>query len=110
MQTARGDYGHIRVKNPVRALVSLLVLTFALLVVAKALLVTPPRIAEVVYQPIVVQDGDSLWRLAERTGLAQDTRTLVYQIMKYNGLIDSTIHPGQVIYVPVTVSGLASAN
>ena len=110
MQTPKRNRGHIRVKDPVRAFVSCLALSLMLLVIAKAVVQAPPPASKVVYQPVLVQNGDNLWRLAERTGLAEDTRTLVQQIMKYNGLIDSTIHPGQTIYVPVALSSLASAN
>jgi LysM repeat protein len=54
-----------------------------------------------VYQPVVVQYGDTLWRLAENSGIQMDTRTLVLKIMAYNSLAGSTIHPGQTIYIPI---------
>lgn len=57
-----------------------------------------------VYEPIVVTSGDTLWNLAEKTGINQDKRMLVSTIMNYNALASSTIYPGQVIYIPVSTS------
>ena len=65
------------------------------------------QLNSLVFQPQVVQAGDTLWRLAEESGLNIDTRTLVLKIMQYNSLPDSTIKPGQVIYIPVNTSNLA---
>lgn len=62
------------------------------------------------YQPVMVQSGDTLWQLADQTGLPDDTRTLVRQIIKYNGLADSTIHPGQTIYLPISLTSASSNN
>jgi len=53
------------------------------------------------FQPQIVQQGDTLWSLAENTGLPIDTRTLVLKIMEYNQLTDTTIQTGQVIYTPI---------
>ncbi|HWQ88831.1 MAG TPA: LysM peptidoglycan-binding domain-containing protein [Desulfitobacteriaceae bacterium] len=53
-----------------------------------------------VYQPVVVQYGDTLWKLAESSDLHMDTRTLVLKIIAYNSLAGSTILPGQTIYIP----------
>ena len=59
------------------------------------------RVDALIFQPQVVQAGDTLWSLAEETGLRIDTRTLVLRIMDYNHLPDPTIRIGQVIYTPV---------
>lgn len=62
----------------------------------------------IIYEPIVVQSGDTLWEIAEDSGLKQDTRDTVFEIMRYNSLSDSTIVPGQVIYIPVPMSTLSA--
>jgi hypothetical protein len=59
------------------------------------------RLDNLAYQPQIVQQGDTLWSLAESSGLPIDTRTLVLKIMEYNQLTDTTIQTGQVIYTPM---------
>ncbi|AGA69301.1 LysM domain-containing protein [Desulfitobacterium dichloroeliminans LMG P-21439] len=58
------------------------------------------KVEALTFQPQIVQSGDTLWSLAENTGLQIDTRTLVLKIMEFNQLTDSTIQTGQVIYTP----------
>lgn len=52
------------------------------------------------YEPVTVQQGDTLWELAAKTNDNIDTNTLVNRTMKYNNLSNTYIQPGQVIYVP----------
>jgi LysM domain. len=54
------------------------------------------------YQPVIIQHGDTLWELAENTGIQMDTHRLVLKIMVYNSLANSTILPGQTIYIPTS--------
>lgn len=56
------------------------------------------------FQPQIVQTGDTIWSLAENSGLQIDTRTLVLKIMEFNQLTDTTIQTGQVIYTPISPS------
>ncbi len=70
--------------------------------------IKPVPAEQIIYQPTVVQYGDTLWGLAENTGIHMDTRTLVLKIMSYNSLANSTILPGQTIYIPSSFSTLAS--
>ena len=60
------------------------------------------RVEALIFQPQVVQTGDTLWSLAENARLKIDTRTLVLEIMNYNHLTDATIRTGQVIYTPIS--------
>ncbi|MDA8228355.1 MAG: LysM peptidoglycan-binding domain-containing protein [Desulfitobacterium hafniense] len=53
------------------------------------------------FQPVVVEVGDTIWELAQKSNLSLDTRTIVHNIIEYNYLSDSTIKPGQVLYIPV---------
>jgi hypothetical protein len=56
-----------------------------------------------IYRPVIVQHGDTLWGLAKNTGLHMDTGRLVQKIMVYNSLANSTILPGQTIYIPISM-------
>lgn len=49
---------------------------------------------------VTVQDGDSLWAIAQRSAPDSDTREVVSQIRNVNGLSSSLIQPGQVLLVP----------
>lgn len=62
----------------------------------------------VIIKTRIVEAGDTLWAIAQSSGLKKDTRELVFQIMKLNSLNNDSIQPGQVIYVPVAVSTIAS--
>ncbi len=63
---------------------------------------TTEIVDSLIYQPYVVQSGDTLWALASNSGTGLDTRTLVQKIMEYNQLNDSTIQTGQLIYTPTS--------
>lgn len=56
----------------------------------------------------VVEAGDTLWDIAQSSGLKKDTREIVLQIMKLNSLTNDTIQPGQIIYVPVASTKVAN--
>ena len=49
---------------------------------------------------VTVQDGDSLWAIAQRLAPQADTREVVSQMRDVNGLSSSLIQPGQVLLVP----------
>lgn len=53
------------------------------------------------YERITVQQGDTLWGLAEKLNSHVDTNTLVNKTIRYNNLSSIYIQPGQIIYVPV---------
>jgi LysM repeat protein len=49
----------------------------------------------------LVVGGDTLWGIAlEVTPPGEDVRTVVEDIKRYNGLTNSLIVPGQVLFVP----------
>ncbi|ATH91806.1 cell division suppressor protein YneA [Bacillus glycinifermentans] len=56
------------------------------------------------YVKIEVQQGDSLWELADRIegGTAADKQKFVEWVADRNGLPTSVIKPGDVLVVPVT--------
>lgn len=50
----------------------------------------------------VVARGDTLWRIAGGVaGEGSDRRVAVAELMELNGLDDATIHPGQVLALPL---------
>jgi len=65
---------------------------------------THARVESLTFRPQVVQSGDTLWTLAEKSGIGIDTRTLVLKMMDYNKLADTNIRIGQVIYTPAPES------
>lgn len=48
----------------------------------------------------LVQKGDTLWGIAEKTGFNVDIREIVYRIKVLNNLDSSTIYPGDVLLIP----------
>lgn len=79
-------------------IISIVVLFFYL--ICKSMPVTTEQFY---YQPVIVRHGDTLWRLAKDTGINMDTHRLVQKIMAYNSLVNSTILPGQTIYIPTAM-------
>lgn len=54
------------------------------------------------YILVYVGEGDTLWSIAkENCGECADIRSAVSQIKSANGMLSSTIHPGDALYVPV---------
>jgi hypothetical protein len=49
----------------------------------------------------VVQAGESLWTIAQRTHPDADPRATIWRIKELNGLSDSVVHVGQALVVPV---------
>ena len=54
------------------------------------------------YITVEVKSGDTLWQIAgEHKNKGKDIRKLVYEINTINGLSNSSIHPGQLLKIPV---------
>ncbi|MBB4933119.1 hypothetical protein F4561_003939 [Lipingzhangella halophila] len=51
---------------------------------------------------VVVEDGDTLWEIAEETRPGEDPRRTVHEIVELNDLDGSDVNPGQEIVVPVS--------
>ena len=49
---------------------------------------------------VVVEQGDSLWNIAQRLAPARDPRAVVHEMRELNGLRSNLIQPGQVLLVP----------
>nr|WP_300092687.1 LysM peptidoglycan-binding domain-containing protein [Sedimentibacter sp.] len=54
---------------------------------------------------VTVQDGDTLWSIASSYAADSnaDIRELVYEISNENSIYNASIHPGDVIKVPMSV-------
>ena len=59
-----------------------------------------PTIEPVATARVVVQQGDSLWNIAQRQAPQRDPRDTIHEIRELNGLRSNLIQPGQVILVP----------
>ncbi|MCM1161638.1 MAG: LysM peptidoglycan-binding domain-containing protein [Roseburia sp.] len=59
------------------------------------------------YTSIVIQDGDSLWSLAEKNydGHFKSKKAYIDEIKKINGLSDETLISGQYLIVPYYSNG-----
>ena len=51
-------------------------------------------------QQVVVEQGDSLWSIAQQVAPGADPREIVTQLRELNGLRSNLIHPGDVVLVP----------
>ena len=87
------------------AVVALLLVASSLLLMGR-LVGEPVRadvsagLAPVVTHSVVVEQGDSLWNIAQRLAPSQDPREVVHEIRQLNGLRSNLIQPGQVLLVP----------
>jgi hypothetical protein len=49
---------------------------------------------------VVVQPHDTLWSIAGRAVPSRDTRAVVHEIRRLNGITDYTVHPGERLVLP----------
>lgn len=89
---------------------SVLARLVVLLILAVTLVMFLPRVYRVwagddstpAYTEVIVQEGDTLWSIAERyAGPDIDRRRAIYEIEVFNDLKSVSIYPGQAIRVPV---------
>jgi LysM repeat protein len=83
----------------VALLVGLAVLGLDRLSARPALAGTAPVVAAATTS-VVVQEGDSLWAIAERLVPGADPREVVLEIRSLNGMRSNLIQPGQALLVP----------
>ena len=53
---------------------------------------------------VAVEQGDSLWAIAQRLAPERDPRAVIHEIRELNGLSENLIQPGQVLLVPSSVT------
>lgn len=65
-------------------------------------------VSQVYYQPIRIQTGDTLWKIASQYAPEhKDIREVVYEIQSYNHLVDAgALRPGMIIHIPVETSSI----
>lgn len=51
-------------------------------------------------ETVIVQDGDTLWGIAEQMRPDEDPRRTVHEIVEVNDLDDSHVNPGQELVIP----------
>lgn len=91
----------VRLPLFLRALVALTAPTFVLvLAVATGIVASGLGPAPAAATAVTVRQGQSLWEIASATGSA-DVAGTVTGIVELNDLSSSTVHPGQVLLVPV---------
>ena len=66
---------------------------------------TEQPVAAVSTATVAVEQGDSLWAIAQRLAPQRDPRAVIHEIRELNGLGGNLIQPGQVLLVPSTVTG-----
>ncbi|GAB3212508.1 LysM peptidoglycan-binding domain-containing protein [Marinactinospora thermotolerans] len=49
---------------------------------------------------VIVEEGDTLWEIAERVRPGDDPRRTVHELVELNGLANSALEPGQELLVP----------
>jgi nucleoid-associated protein YgaU len=54
----------------------------------------------VAVERVSVEQGDSLWLIAERVAPERDPRDVVHRLRELNGLDSNLIQPGQVLLIP----------
>jgi hypothetical protein len=50
---------------------------------------------------IRVQQGDSLWSIAKNYAGSKDIREIIYKISEINNIHNNSIHPGDIIKIPL---------
>ncbi len=60
-------------------------------------------VSEEAYIEIQVMPGDSLWSIAAGLDTNNDIREVIYEIAEVNEVVNSVIHPGQILKVPATM-------
>ena len=97
--------GHLKVVNPVRFFIFILICIMIIMFAGYSITGAGRAEAAAIdtYARVVVNDGDTLWNIAERYNPDADvsTRDIVYDICEYNNVDAGDIQPGDVIYVPV---------
>jgi hypothetical protein len=84
----------------------LVALVLVLMGVAVAQLTSAPARAgsevagPVTVAEVTVEQGDSLWSIAESVAPGRDPRDVIHELRELNGLSSNVLQPGQVLLVP----------
>lgn len=97
----------LRIANRRRfiTVVSALIFILGFALSSAALMLVTTADAPVVWQEIMVEEGDTLWAIAKTiSSESEDIRLKIHDIMDENSLVSATIHPGETLRIPVTAS------
>ncbi len=75
-------------------------LTLDIVSSGRALADSAPPVVTITTATAVVEQGDSLWAIAQAVAPGADPRLVVEEIRDLNGLRSNLIQPGQVLLVP----------
>ncbi len=95
----------LRVANRRRfiTVVSALIFVLGVLISSAALMLVASADAPVVWTEVVVEEGDTLWAIAQTISCeSEDIRLKIDAIIDENELTSAVIHPGDTLIVPVS--------
>ncbi|ADY56055.1 Peptidoglycan-binding lysin domain protein [Syntrophobotulus glycolicus DSM 8271] len=87
-------------KYPVRALTVFLFLLLLMILLNSGTLFGQGFNTATYYTKVTVQEGDTLWEIANNLDGASNIDNVIAGIIKYNKLPNHNIAPGQILYVP----------
>lgn len=97
----------LRIANRRRfiTVVSALIFILGVLVSSAAMMMVASAEAPVVWKEVMVEEGDTLWAIAKTiSSESEDLRLTVHTIIDENQLASATIHPGEILRIPVPLS------
>lgn len=91
---------HLTRRGKVLVLALSLIASMALGILVGSVASAAPVAAGVPVVAHAVQHGESLWEIALELEQGRDTRDVVAEIMKINGLVSADLMAGQLVYLP----------
>jgi len=88
--------------NPLKTLMFIMVLFYLCLLfyVLLSLTAVQSQGGSEYYTEVTINQGETLWTVAQRYFPNRDPRTIVAQLRAINKLSDPTIYPGQILAIP----------
>lgn len=99
----------LRIKNKYRFFIFMTIVCIILISSINTILGlnTAASAQDPIYKEVSVQEGDTVWTLAQNNISNQtDTRKFIYEIKLVNHLDNGYIYPGQVIKIPISTEEL----
>lgn len=96
----------LRIANKRRfiTVISALIFVLGVIISSAAMMMVASADAPVVWQEIMVNEGDTLWAIAgECSSESEDIRLKIHAIIEENNLNGATIFPGETLRIPVSV-------
>ncbi len=96
----------LRIANKRRfiTVISALIFVLGVIISSAAMMMVASADAPVIWQEIMVNEGDTLWAIAEKSSSeSEDIRLKIHAIIEENNLRGAIIFPGETLRVPVSV-------